>query len=89
MRSPFVGLVLTSWFAPFTGGDEQTLPVGLEFVVQHDPLEGATAVNGRADPYELWEQRLVSEEDRSNEKYGGFYLVITFDDLAAHCGLVS
>ncbi len=46
-------------------------------------------MNGRADPYELWEQRLVSEEDRSNEKYGGFYLVITFDDLAAHCGLVS
>ncbi len=43
VRSPFVGLVLTSWFAPFTGGDEQTLPVGLEFVVQHDPLEGATA----------------------------------------------
>ncbi len=89
VRSPFIGLVLTSWFAPFTGGDEQTLTVGLEFVVEHDPPEIATAVSGRADPYEYWEQRLVSEKDRADEKYGGFYLVVSFDDLATHCEPVS
>jgi hypothetical protein len=89
VRSPFLGLVLTSWKAPVTGGDERTLPAGLEFVVLDDPPEMATAASGRADPYKFWERQLVSPKDRRHFQYGGYYLVISFDKLAAHCERLS
>ena len=51
---------LTSWEAPFTGGDNRTLPADEEFVVLHAPPEGATAVNCRPVRYEEFAPALCS-----------------------------
>jgi hypothetical protein len=80
VTAEFEAVVLTQWFAPFTGGDRRLLPVGLEFMVSADPPKVATAVSAELDPAGKWE-----EKDRTNEKYGGCSLVIPFDDLAIYC----
>lgn len=71
-----------------TSGDEKALPVGLEFVIDHDPYPQSTGVSARPDPYEVWEKKLVSQTNSDAEKYGGYYLVINFDQLFANCSLV-
>jgi hypothetical protein len=86
IRSPFQCLIGTSWRAAFSGGGEATLPAGLEFVVQHDPPEGASAAAAIPDPYDEWEELLVDKADREHPKYAGYHLVVGLDDLAAHCG---
>ena len=85
----FEGHVLTMWKAPFTGGDKREIPAGLEFVVAFDPPDTATAANVDAVPYAVWETVLVSEEDRAKPKYNGYYLIIPFDQIEAHCIRVS
>ena len=91
VRTAFVGPVLTSWRAPFTGGSESLLPVGLEFVIDSDTdaLDHATAATARPDPYAEWERKLVSQADRDADKYDGYYLVVPFDILAANCAIIG
>ena len=86
VRSPFLCLIGTSWLAAFSGGGQAMLPAGLEFVVQHDPPEGASAAAASPDPYDRWEELLVDKADRQHPKYAGYHLVVGLDDLAAHCG---
>jgi len=50
VTAEFQAIVLTHWFAPFTGGGWRRIPVGLEFVVTADPPAKATAVNGQPHP---------------------------------------
>jgi hypothetical protein len=76
---------MTTWFAPFTGGDEAVLPAGLEFVVTDDPLPKATAISADADPYDAWEKVLVSKTDLETRKYSGYYLVIKFEAVNSNC----
>ncbi len=85
----FDAYVLTSWRAPFTGGKEACLPNGLEFTISDDPPAEATAVAALPLPYDQWELLLVDEQDRAAEKYGGYYLVVSFDALAEKCSRVS
>jgi len=85
IRVGFKANVLTTWCAPFTGGGERFLPAGLEFIVDYDPPEIATAVSALPNPYELWEKDLVSPEDRKAKKYSGYYLVVPFDRLLSNC----
>jgi hypothetical protein len=82
---PFEALVLTTWFAPFTGGDKRTLPVGLRFCLSIDPPSGATAVSADVEHAKRWEQKLVSIEERTADKYSGYYLVIPFDQVGNNC----
>ncbi len=82
---PFVAGVLTMWKAPFTGGDEKTLPVGLRFVVTYDPPASATAISADAEPYAEWEEKLVDVSDRSKDNYSSFYLVISFKAVRSNC----
>jgi hypothetical protein len=89
VRTPFSALVLTQWRAPFTGGDPADLPIGLEFVVLHDPSPEATAIAARPDPYEEWEPKLVSPDDFKADKYGGYYLVVDYEALGRHCALIK
>jgi hypothetical protein len=89
VRTEFVALVLINWRAPMTSGDEKSLPVGLEFVIDADPLPHSTGAAARPDPYEVWESKLLSQADRDSEKYGGYYLVIKFDQLFANCSLAE
>jgi hypothetical protein len=79
--------VSTQWFAPFTGGYERNFPVGLVFEIAHDPVPGATGVSAKPRPYEEWERRLVDAADRNAEKYGGYNLVVTFDQIERFCAL--
>jgi hypothetical protein len=85
VRRPFKAIVMTHWFAPFTGGDERDLPEGLEFVIDNDPVPGATGVGAMPDPKAFWEEKLVAQEDRTAEKYGGFSLSLSFDQIERNC----
>jgi hypothetical protein len=89
VREGFNAHVLTQWRAPFTGGSQQILPVGLEFVIDHDPMPKSKGIAARPDPYDVWERELVSQEDREAEKYGGYYLVVLYELLDAHCELIG
>jgi len=85
VSTEFDAIVQTHWFAPFTGGDYRSLPVGLEFIVEVDPPATASAVLARPEPPKRWETLLVEEHERSAEKYAGYSLVIPLRDLATHC----
>ncbi len=81
----FGATVMTHWNAPFSSGEHKFLPKGLEFVVIEDPPKSATAVGAKPDPYELWETRLIGEDDRRAEKYAGYSLSIPLVHLAKRC----
>jgi hypothetical protein len=85
VTTAFQAIVLTHWFAPFTGGSEKLLPAGLEFIVEADPPPTATAVVAKPDPYQRWETILVDDQDRLAEKYGGGSLIIQLARLVTHC----
>jgi len=87
--TPFTCGVLVHWRAPATYGYDKELPAGLEFVIDYEPPESATAVSALAEPYEKWERVLVNEEDRAEKKYDGYHLVIHFKDLKQNCGRLS
>ena len=89
VHTGFVAGVLITWQAPFTSGDEKALPVGLQFVIEIEPPPGATAAVALPDPYVEWERKLVNQEDWGADKYGGYYLSIPFDLIAANCSVVS
>jgi hypothetical protein len=85
VTTEFEAIVMTQWFAPFTGGYRRLLPVGLDFVVWGDPPSTATAVGARPVPYDRWQAVLVDAADINDELYGGYTLSITFDQLNEHC----
>jgi len=85
VTAEFQAIMLTHWFAPFTGGGSRPIPVGLEFIVTVDPPAKATAVNGQPHPSDVWEKMLVDERERTAEKYGGYSVSIPLTDLATHC----
>ncbi len=85
----FTATVLTMWKAPFTGGYEKTIPCGLRFVVAYEPPATATAVSADAEPYSEWEKILVGAEDRNKPKYGGYCLVINFQQVHENCKRLS
>ncbi len=85
VTTAFTTILLVQFFAPFTGGNEQTLPAGLLFVIDHDAVDSAKGVAAIPEPYADWEPALVSDVDRKTEKYAGYYLVIKFDDLEKFC----
>lgn len=83
--SEFETGVLTMWRAPFTGGGRKILPRGLTFVVAFDPPVQAIGVSADAIDYAKWEPLLVDAADLAAPKYAGYYLVVKYDDLTAHC----
>ena len=89
VRREFPASILTTWFAPFTGGGKKTIPIGLEFVIENEPNAGAVAATALPDPYESWERELVDPSEREAEKYSGYYLVIRFDALYANCECIN
>lgn len=85
VTTEFSAMVQTHWFAPVTGGDYRTIPVGFEFIVEADPPATASAVLVRPEVPKQWEKLLVDESERTAEKYAGYSLVILLSDLAARC----
>ena len=88
VRQPFEAIVLVMFFAPFTDGATRLLPVGLEFEIWRDPAPAARGLNARPIDPEKWESQLVSLENRSDKKYGGFSISIMKADLATKCAKV-
>lgn len=82
-------IVMTGWAAPCTGGEKAILPAGEAFIVSNDPFEGATAVSCDAVRYERLHAQLVSEEDRNNPLYCGYWLCIDIDFIMSRCKRVG
>jgi len=85
VHTAFKGIVTTQWFAPCSGGELRDFPHALEFEVMADLPEGATAIIANPLEYESWQRELVSEDEYTDELYGGYGLTITLDQLAANC----
>jgi hypothetical protein len=73
---------LTHWHAPFTGGGEGVLPKGTKVRVKVFESE-REPISVYADPLDgpQIEQLLVSESDRTHDKYGGFSLSVPTAEL--------
>jgi hypothetical protein len=72
---------LTQWNAPFTGGNDMIVPKGTVLVALHDQNEGAPGFACLPERYEEMEKLLVPEEDRTADKYAGYYLVLESADI--------
>lgn len=79
---------MTSWKAPYIGGGDVVLPAGEEFIINGDPIEGATAVYCEAVNYDKLHPAFVSEEDRNNPRYSSYYLCIDLELIETKCELV-
>lgn len=79
---------LTHWRAPFTGGGEGVLPGGTRIYVHVSDPE-PIAVYANAENATELEFALVPNEDRLAEKYTGYSLVISTEDLNRHFRLVK
>jgi hypothetical protein len=81
LESPARGLALTSWFAPFTGGEEVTIPAREPLVVLHEPAHGSSSVTLKPVRYDALHPRFVSSEVRSSHGYAGYHLVVSFEEI--------
>ncbi|MGH7174616.1 MAG: hypothetical protein ACRELG_30480 [Gemmataceae bacterium] len=86
---PLKVIAMTSWAAPFTGGEEGVLPTGEEFILSDDPVEGATAVYCDPVRYDALHAHFISAKDRRNKRYLGYYLCIDLSLIADHCERVD
>ena len=82
-------LALTSWSAPFTGGDERSIPEGEVFSVLHDPPESATAAVCLPERYDELHDHFVPADTRHATNYLGYYLVIPLRELEGSCDQLS
>jgi hypothetical protein len=73
--------VLTQWRAPFTGGSDAIVPRGTVLVAVDDQKEDRPGFACLPERYEEMEMLLVPEEDRTAEKYAGYYLVLESADI--------
>lgn len=71
---------LTSWAAPFTGGDKTTIYPGERFWIDSEPIfDKPISSYAMAVDYDALERRIVPSSDRNAPKYGGFYF--SFDTV--------
>jgi len=61
------------------------LPIGFEFEVMHDQVDGAPGVGCIALDYERYEELFVSEQERADGKYAGYHIVMMGDVIADAC----
>jgi hypothetical protein len=81
---------MTGWIAPVTGGGKGMLLVGERMRISADPVdEKPIGICARPLEYEKLEARMVSKEDRTNPKYGGFSLLVKTVDLIKNFKLVE
>jgi hypothetical protein len=72
---------LTSWFAPFTGDFDCTLPTGLVLVCEGGQVEGAAGFPCKPEEYKAVEPSLVPKRDREDPKYGGYWFVLLESEI--------
>jgi hypothetical protein len=72
---------LSEWHAPATGSFETVLPAETVVVVNNGRRPGFPGFGCRPERYEELEASLVPEEERSEEKYRGYYFVFNLADI--------
>ena len=73
--------VVTYWDAPYTGGHSARLPRGTVVVASEDQIPDVPGFGCVPEDYEGLEPVLVPDGDRTAEKYGGYSLSFTLDDI--------
>jgi hypothetical protein len=73
--------VLICWKAPFTSGEPCLIPAGTVLVADLDQLEGKPGFNCLPEEYEALLPVIVSEKNRSSEKFDGYYFVLLSEDI--------
>jgi len=82
-------ICMISYRAPYTGGENVTLPIGFEFEIMHDPPRGATGTGCAVVEYDKYQEILVPKTARSCASYAGYYLVIMFEQIEGCCELLT
>jgi hypothetical protein len=75
-KAPVEVTCLTSWAAPYTGGDKRTLPADEVIVIANDPPATATAVYCNPERCEELHTEMVPLSDRTHPLYRGYYLAV-------------
>lgn len=70
--------------APISQSCGGTLPAGTLIRVLSDPNERATAITARPVDHSRFERAFVSADDLAEQHYAGYYLVLSFAQLAAN-----
>ncbi len=78
-------IVVYSWDAPFTSGQDAELPAEVLVSIVGDILPGAEAASCRPVHYEKWEQVLVEESVRASSGYVGYTVVIPLSAFENDC----
>ena len=81
---------LTAWAAPHTGGGQGTLKAGERILVDQELVEPRPiTVYARPLNYAVVEARLISEVQRKDAEYDGYYLSLKTMDLCRLFRLVA
>ncbi|MEP6677237.1 MAG: hypothetical protein ABJA78_18900 [Ferruginibacter sp.] len=80
---------MTAWAAPFTGSGQGILLKGERIWISDETDEKCTGTYADPVDYPELEQRMVTETDRSADKYGGFYFFVRTVDLNEKYKLVD
>ncbi len=69
---------LVQWRAPLTSGFECVIPKGTVLVAEHDSAPISTGFSCVPVNHAELESQLVPKEDRTAEKYTGYYFVLPY-----------
>jgi len=78
---PLAASGLVQWKAPFTSGFECVIPPGTILVANHDSVPVSIAFGCVPANSKELEAQLVPEQDRTSEKYGGYYFVLPYKHI--------
>ncbi len=73
------------YYTAYVGGGQVIADEGLEFELNSDIREGATAVNCHPIEYQTYESILVPKDVLADPKYSGYSLAISADDIDRSC----
>ena len=72
---------MTSYHAPFTGGDKTTLPAGVKVIVHKPNSKRPTGVYCTPLDYEKFEDLLIPKDETESPNYAGYHLSVDTVDL--------
>ena len=82
--APLEASVLIDWRAPYVTGHQATVPAGVRlFLPDRSSEAGSTNIECTPIAYTRLERRLVPESTRRSGRYGGYWLSVEADRLAA------
>jgi hypothetical protein len=79
--TPIPTNALIQWLAPLTSSAACTIPAGTILVAVRDQKAGAVGFGCVPENYEELLPIVVPEQDRNAPKFGGYYFVLSKDDI--------